>query len=229
MFPCVLHPRTCGRRASRHRQIHPVLTRRRVNLKYNTHQSERERPRVLSAIPKAPVTPNTSAPSFLPRLFLTNACSVLNKIDELAETLQQARSDITIVTESWVKPTTTPDQYNVANFNVFSKRRQDRPGGGILIYTNDNLRAEPIEEIIVPPELEATWMLVTHPKLPRAVPYMYIAVAAVYIPPQSPHQDLMNHLISSVDYLLTHKAQAGIMIMGDFNRTEIKSLVWEMD
>ena len=137
--------------------------------------------------------------------------------------------DIAIVTESWVKPTTAPDQYNIANFNVFSKCRQDRPGGGILIYTKDNLRAEPIEEIIVPPELEATWMLVTHPKLPRAVPHMYIAVAAVYIPPQSPHQDLMNHLISSVDYLLTHKAQAGIMIMGDFNRTEIKSLVWEMD
>ena len=125
---------------------------------------------------------------------------MLNKIDELAETLQQARSDIAIVTKSWVKPTTAPDQYNVSNFNVFSKCQQDRPGGGILIYTKDNLRAEQIEEIIVPPELEATWMLVTHPKLPRAVPH---------IPPQSPHQDLMmNHLISSVDIYIVDATRA---------------------
>lgn len=99
-------------------------------------------------------------------------------MDELAETLKQERSDIAIVTESWVTPNTAPDQYNIDQFNVFSKCRQDRQGGGVLIYTSVNINVEIIEGITVPPELEVTWVLVTHPRLPRAVPYF--AVAAVF-------------------------------------------------
>ncbi|XP_033095921.1 uncharacterized protein LOC117100361 [Anneissia japonica] len=105
---------------------------------------------------------------------------------------------------------------------AFSKCRINQRGGGVVAYVKDNLQCEIFDFISVPPELEMIWLLVSHHKIPRAAPYLIIG--CVYIPPESPHQQLLiEHIESTVDIIRTHKPQAGIMITGDFNRTEIKS------
>ena len=88
-----------------------------------------------------------------------------------------------------------------------------------MVYVTDSLKVEELHEIIVPPELEVTWLLVSHPNLPRAV------VGAVYIIPESPRQELLtSHLTTAIDYIKSSKSQTGIMILGVFNRTNIKPL-----
>ncbi len=61
-------------------------------------------------------------------------------------------------------------------------------------------------------------------RLPRGV--SAIAVCAVYIPPDSPHQDLLlDHLIDSTDILRTAYPDIGFVLSGDFNRSKIDTLV----
>ena len=91
------------------------------------------------------------------------------------------------------------------------------------MYVNDSINAEVMTDIAVPPELEVMWLKLSHHKLPRSVPY--IVLCAVYIPPDSEHQDLLiAHLLSAIDHVKTSQSQAGIIVLGDFNRTDISSL-----
>ena len=65
------------------RKIQPVRTRRPV-IRY---QEQNGRSRVLVNTPKN--CGNDKPSSFLPRFFLTNACSAINKADEISEALGQ--------------------------------------------------------------------------------------------------------------------------------------------
>ena len=181
------------------------------------------RPRSLTSIPKTTSGASEKAPPFLPKVFMANTCSVLNKVDELAELIDKDQADIAVITESWIKPTTAPEEYNIDGFNAFSKCRPVQIHGGILVYVRDSLQVEELREIIVPSELEVMWLLVSHPNFPRAA--QYLVVGAVYIIPESPHQELLvSHLTTAIDYIKTSKSQAGIMILCDFNRTNIRPL-----
>ncbi|KAI8493297.1 hypothetical protein Bbelb_293010 [Branchiostoma belcheri] len=60
-------------------------------------------------------------------------------------------------------------------------------------------------------------------KLPRSV--SAIAVCGVYIPPDSPHQDvLVDHLTYTTDTLRTKYPDIGIVVLGDLNRTDTTAL-----
>ncbi|XP_033125222.1 uncharacterized protein LOC117123426 [Anneissia japonica] len=101
---------------------------------------------------------------------------------------------------------------------------QQKRGGGVIIYVKDNIKAEVMKDIVVPADLEVLWIMLSHPKFPRAVPYLI--VAAVYIPPDSPIRDsYIDHLTGSIDFINTYKKQAGLMIIGDFNRTDTRSIL----
>ena len=125
--------------------------------------------------------------------------------------------------ESWLKPNSPPEFYSVEGYNVFSDSRQSKRGGSVLVYVNDSSKAEVMTDIVVPREIEVMWLKLSHHKLPRSV--SYIVLCAVYIPPDSEHQDLLiSHLLSAIDHVKTSQSQAGIIVLGDFNRTDIRSL-----
>ena len=63
------------------------------------------RPRSLTSIPKTTSGASEKAPPFFPKVFMANTCSVLNKVDELAELIDKDQADIAVITESWIKPT----------------------------------------------------------------------------------------------------------------------------
>ena len=166
---------------------------------------------------------NNKNSSILPRFVLTNACSVLNKLDELQLLLTAKQADVAVVTESWITPNTAPEQYHVEGYNVFSKCRRDRNGGGVLLYVKQHLQATPADDIVVPLAVEGEWVYIHHPRFPRSIPT--IAIFSVYIPPNSPHEALIQqHIISTMDSLWTRKPSIGIVLLGDFNRFNIRPI-----
>lgn len=180
-------------------------------------------PSSIKQLPKQ-VPSSTCTTSTLPRFLLTNARSVLNKLDELELRLNNEQTDVAVITESWITPDTSAEQYSVVGYNVFNKCRPNRNGGGVLLYVKEHLRATAIDDDIhVPPEIEGEWIILHHPKFPRCVPS--IVVFAVYSPPDSQHEDLLrHHIICSVDRLLVRKPCIGIALLGDFNKVDIRPI-----
>ncbi|XP_019618323.1 PREDICTED: uncharacterized protein LOC109465472, partial [Branchiostoma belcheri] len=155
---------------------------------------------------------------------MCNARSLLNKLDEFELTLQQYKVDIAIVTETWFSTAMPSEFLNVDNYTLFATSRTDRRGGGVAIYTHENIQARPISHVQVPPELECVWVWVRPKRLPREVPS--IALCATYSPPNSKHQELLiDHLVNTADLLKTFNPDVGLILAGDYNRLDYKPLV----
>ncbi|XP_072042942.1 uncharacterized protein [Amphiura filiformis] len=188
-------------------------------------------PAVLAQVPSASNVPSTKTESnttsfLLPGLFLTNARSLMNKFDELEILLKQTDInpiDIAVVTETWQPDRVDNDFLAVDGFNLFTTTRIEKRGGGVAVYSNENIPVETLPDIKVPDELECIWLRARPHRLPRAV--SAIVICAVYIPPESPYQDLLiEHILTTLDTLKSQHPELGIVILGDFNRLNINPL-----
>ena len=95
------------------------------------------------------------------------------------------------------------------NFTAVNKTK----GGGIIVYLRqDILYTEPNLE--VPEQLEVCWCIL-QPTKPNS-----IILAAVYLPPDacaSTRQLLIDHLVTSSDFLRSSRPKAKTILIGDFN------------
>ncbi len=161
---------------------------------------------------------NLNRSSNLPAVFMTNAQSVNNKMDELEVILRQEQIDICVITETWFKPDMPSSQTDINGFSMFSKSRDSR-GGGVAIYVKNSIPTNELD-IIVPQELECIWVQVRPYRLPRGVSAVVFCV--IYILTDSPLQPLLaQHVTDTVDQLRSRYPELGFCITGDFNRMDI--------
>ncbi|XP_072037054.1 uncharacterized protein [Amphiura filiformis] len=183
----------------------------------------------LSNLRQLPQTPSRGIPherprSDFPTFTLTNAQSIVNKFDEFELLLDQEHIDVGVVTESWFHKDLPDTMLSIEGYELFTKSRNQKRGGGVAIYVKSNIAASKIQEIAVPDELECLWVLLKPKRLPRDV--SVIAVCGVYIPRDSPHRDLLDqHLLESMDFLHTKYPEIGFTIMGDFNRMNVNNVL----
>lgn len=160
----------------------------------------------------------------LPSFLLSNARSLLNKLEDLSVSLNDNKVDIAIISETWFSYEHPPECTHVNGFNLFSRCRTEGRGGGVAIYVKDFIPTDIINFIEVPTELECLWVLVKPFWLPRSI--SNIAICAVYNPPASLHQEMLcKHIIDSIDKVNTRYPNAGICVLGDFNRCDISNVV----
>ncbi|KAI8487943.1 hypothetical protein Bbelb_343910 [Branchiostoma belcheri] len=106
---------------------------------------------------------------------------------------------------------------NVDGYNLFSRSRTERRGGGVALFVKDSIPAKVVQEIEVPPELECLWISVRPRRLPRGLSELFFCT--VYNPPASRHQDaLVQHLLTGTDNIRSHHPEAGLVLLGDLNR-----------
>ena len=142
------------------------------------------RPRFLTPIPKATQTISdsvhgnlSSASVSVPSIFYTNTRSLVNKMDETEVILSQTDTQIFIVSETWFHSELHDPDVNIPHYNLFTKSREDKGGGGVAVYVKNDITASPINDIAAPEELECVWVMVRPNRLPREV--SAIAVCAV--------------------------------------------------
>ena len=99
------------------------------------------------------------------------------------------------------------------------------PGGGVALYLKNHLNiVQP--KITVPYDLECTWTLI---KGNFAFNIKMLAVCAIYYPPRAPyHDELLDHLVTSVDVLKAQYDDLRIILMGDVNRLNIEDLCLDL-
>ena len=127
--------------------------------------------------------------TFLPSLFLSNSRSLVNKIDELSETVFSLSVDIVVITETWLSPNVNNSAINLNGFSTFRHDRQDgRRGGGVCIYVNDRIPVVHLKKLSHP-EVESLWLLIKPSRLPRG--FNSIILAAIYHPRKSDDRALL--------------------------------------
>ncbi|XP_063966680.1 uncharacterized protein LOC135156863 [Lytechinus pictus] len=152
----------------------------------------------------------------LPHFFMSNLRSMTNKFDELEVFLRDNDIDVCAVTESWLTSDTV-EYLSVQGYSHFSKCRTRRRGGGVSLIIKDELNPSPVIGIAVPDELEITWVQIRPRRLPREISSIYIAV--VYSPPNSgTDEQLIDHIVQSVDNLRSIHPSCGLIVLGDFNQ-----------
>ena len=121
--------------------------------------------------------------------------------EEFLDRIRVHQPDIAAVSETWFSINKPAREYPVPGYILIHKDREDRRAGGVALYLRSNM---PIRNanISVPTDLECVWVLV---RGNFGYNIKIIAVCSVYYPPYAPHHDeLMEHLISSVDTLRTN-------------------------
>ncbi|XP_035688786.1 uncharacterized protein LOC118424344 [Branchiostoma floridae] len=158
----------------------------------------------------------------MPKILLTNARSLTNKLDELNIVLTSNKIDVSVVTETWFSADLPLEASCIEGYSQIRKDRTERRGGGVAIYIKNDIASRPLD-LVVPEELECAWVHLRPKRLPREV--SSLALCAVYSPPASPHEGvLLEHLSESIDLLRNSHPDIGLVILGDFNRLDISDL-----
>ena len=160
---------------------------------------------------------------YIPRMLLSNVRSVNNKIDEIAVIANENKVDLIALTETWTDENTSPDFLSINGFVLFSKSRTERRGGGVALYVNDCFNPR-ILPVIIPNEIEAIWVIIRPKLLPREI--SCIIVCVMYFPPRYQFQnEYIEHITSTIDYVLQQHPDAGILIAGDMNDLDIRNVL----
>ena len=97
---------------------------------------------------------------------MTNAQSLGNKFEDMEVVFEQNSVDVGVVTESWFLNNMPENQLDINNYNLFSKHREEKGGGGVAIYVKEDVPDSHIDSIIVPSELECLWVKIRPKKTP---------------------------------------------------------------
>lgn len=98
-----------------------------------------------------------------PSVYLTNATSISNKLDELAAISENLKVTVIAITETWE---TTKNNINLPGFNCFSSARSGHQGGGVAIYVHESVCAFPIKfELPTSSEFDSAWIYIRPKKL----------------------------------------------------------------
>ena len=118
----------------------------------------------------------------MPRVYLTNACCLTNKVEELEQVLVLNRIDIAAVTESWLK-THKEEISHLDLYKTFNKNRETRECGGVSVLIRNNIPCKVIQ--VDRGTHEIIWLTLRPPWLPHNISNIILAV--LYYP-QDPSQ-----------------------------------------
>ena len=151
----------------------------------------------------------------LPRIFLSNACGLTNKMDELEYVLKHNQVDIAVITESWFK-TEKEGISQLDDYKTYNKNREVKDCGGISVLIKNEVPSTIIQ--VESEDLEIMWLTIRPVWLPRNIDV--IILAAVYYPPKTladTRDRMIEHIITTTQHLQTKYTNPGFVILGDLN------------
>ena len=154
------------------------------------------------------VLPETQSKTSIPSLLLSNVCHLSNKVDELQGVAEINNVSIAIVTESLLTSETPSSSISVGEYNIYRKDRNNRQGGGVVVYVKNYLRSKRLSDL-ESEDKEVLWLKLFPPRLPR--PFSCILVAGLYFPPgktAKEEKDMIDYLTNCTDAVLKDNPSA---------------------
>ncbi len=150
----------------------------------------------------------------LPTFLNVNARSLTKKLDELDVVIRQNHVDICAITESWFSESVPEAPVSINGYKLLRNDRDGRVGGGVCVYVNLSIPYKEWSDL-EDPAFETKWITLRPKKLPREYPHLLVGV--IYHP-TTQHREMTEHIIKSVDHILSHHPVCGIVLVGDFNQ-----------
>ena len=167
-----------------------------------------------------PLLPTTQ--TSLPSLFLSNTRSLVNKIEDLEIVIKNNDVDIACIPETWLTANIADPVVDISGYTIVRKDcAMPKRGGGVCAFVKSSIGFRTIEELDNP-LFECLWLYLRPPRLPRG--FSCIIICIIYHPPLDNEAGLAEYLISSLDTVLDKNPNAGVMLVGDFNRFNFRIL-----
>ena len=168
----------------------------------------------------------------LPSMFLTNARSLLHKMDELELLIEGNRyvrdCCISIISETWLHPSIPDAAVQLAGRATYrSDRNKDSGksrGGGLCIYVhNDWSNNNKVMHTHCSPDIELISVKARPFFLPREL--TVVLITAVYIPPDANTSIALSMLADTINKLQRSHPDGVHIVAGDFNQANLKSIL----
>ena len=153
----------------------------------------------------------------LPSILLSNARSILPKLDELRLLNSVYHTSILAITESWLTDSIDSSLLGFANYIFYRCDRNSGRGGGVCMWCNSDL----LPEAIPTQKHHKTELLALHL---RRIDCVFILV---YIPPGISAMDsrsINDNIINIIDSHLSYLPDSEITVCGDFNRHDARDI-----
>ena len=165
----------------------------------------------------------------LPSLFLTNARSLANKIDEVRLRVISRRMDscVAVVTETWLDGNIPDAAVEIAGRSLLRADRSAASGksrgGGLALYVHNTwCTATRTVGTFCSPDLEYLAVKCRPFKLVREL--SSIVIVAAYIPPRANAKLALEELYCLISGLMNGNPEAAVIVAGDFNHVELKAV-----
>ena len=141
-----------------------------------------------------------------------NARSLLNKVDELAETLASENHLFVNVTETWCVPGEPESLYHIDGYTIFRRDRTTHQHGGVLTYVNSNMTTNITRLTNLETTNEDLWLLIQPSTSPTP-----LLTCVIYRSPTSDQEAFLQELETSIRLMRRQYPQCKCIITGDFN------------
>ena len=147
-------------------------------------------------------------------MLLTNARSILPKMDELRLQASSLCADIVFVSETWLNNDIDNGLISINSYSSYRSDRALRKGGGVAVWVNNALRSYTLPPVVTAPSSVETIFLKIICK------GLSLICICVYIPPglvKSEHDLISKFLIFESDRLLSLHPDSKLIFAGDLN------------
>ena len=126
------------------------------------------------------------------------------------------------ITETWLNEKIDDAAVCIDSYALARRDRIGKLGGGVCAFIKSSIPFKILSEF-EDTNFETMWIYVRPHKLYRG--YSCLIVCIVYKPPSSDNDDFIDHLHTTLDLALNKYPNAGIFLLGDFNRCPVSSLL----
>ena len=199
------------------RRIPVRISARRDTFNYSSFRTRAdERKRVLSSVQS---TNCASLPRITPTCLVLNIRSLVKNFarEELQSELISNSIDLCCLSETWLRSDMDSSLVTPDGYLMLRKDRAIKRGGGVAILCRKDWR---VEEVNVPDnEYECLWARVSTTN-------QDYFVASVYHPPTFDYHEtaFIEFLVNSCESILATSPNARVIIAGDINKLDLKSL-----
>ena len=147
------------------------------------------------------------------KCYYTNACSLRNKMNELAHIVDENSIDVIGITETWARQEHNDAEFDIEGFQLY--RKDNKSGyGGVMMYVNNKMRATLCEELTSDEFEDSVWCRID------AGDNHGLLIGTVYRSPNST-EDNNDKLLKLMKEATEYDSRMRMVIMGDFNLPEI--------
>jgi hypothetical protein len=153
----------------------------------------------------------------LPKVLLANVQSAQGKLDEITELVINKNPDIAVFSESWLNVDHPDEPFSIVNYNMLREDRKGRRGGGIIIYSKNELHVENCTKKLRDDKIidDISEMIVLFYKQVRV---LLIAIYHPYWKDAEANNRAILNITAAIDWCLAYKhPDSRLIITGDFN------------